>query len=431
VTLPRRLRRRNRADRRRPRVGLFGLLGSGNLGNDGSLDVVVHYLGTEHPEATLSFFCAGPEYVRARYRAEAIDLQWYSAHADRSGSALAVVLKGFGKLADVVRTAAWVRRQDVVIVPGMGVLEATLPLHPWGFPYALFLLCASGRVFRTRVALVDVGANVIHRRATRWLFASAARLAHYRSFRDQLSREAMRHNGVDTRGDQVYPDLVFGLPTPSGSGDGHTVGLGVMAYHGGNDDRSSAAEIHAGYLDTLVCFAQGLIDEGWRLRLFTGDHVDEAVAHEIRSRVLADRPDVPASRIAADPPRSLDELMQEMALVDVVVATRYHNVLCALKLAKPTVSLGYAAKNDVLMAEMGLGEFCQNARSLDLDLLLDQFRTVVSRRAELHTVLASRNLANSARLEAQFTALTAALFPKSLTARGSTAEGPGHRPGYA
>ena len=71
-----------------------------------------------------------------------------------------------GIFVDAYRTCAWVRRHDVVIVPGMGVLEATLPLRPWRTPYLMFLTCLSGRVFGTRVALVSVGANVIKQQLT-------------------------------------------------------------------------------------------------------------------------------------------------------------------------------------------------------------------------------------------------------------------------
>ena len=117
------------------------------------------------------------------------------------------------------RTAAWVRRHDVVIVPGMGVLEATLPLRPWGFPYSLFLLCATGRLFGTRVALVSVGAAAIGDRPTRALVRWSARLATYRSYRDALSRDAMRAMGVDTARDEVYPDLAFALSDTGGEGD--------------------------------------------------------------------------------------------------------------------------------------------------------------------------------------------------------------------
>ena len=63
---------------------------------------------------------------------------------------------------------------------------------PRGFPYALFLLSASGRLFRTKVAMVSVGAGAVNQPVTRWLFNSAARLAFYRSYREPGAREAMR-----------------------------------------------------------------------------------------------------------------------------------------------------------------------------------------------------------------------------------------------
>ena len=82
------------------------------------------------------------------------------------------------------------------------------------------------------------GGDIINQRATRWLFNSAARLAYYRSYRDEQSREAMRQRGLDTSQDPVYPDLVFGVPAPPYTpGDPETVGVGIMAYYGNNDDR--------------------------------------------------------------------------------------------------------------------------------------------------------------------------------------------------
>ncbi|MFB7939431.1 hypothetical protein ACFC39_20340, partial [Streptomyces sp. NPDC056049] len=159
------------------RVGVFGLLGSGNLGNDGSLEAVLGYLRATRPEAVVDALCGGPETVTARYGIPATRLHWYRGEYRTASRAGAVAGKALGKVVDAVRTALWVRRHDVVIVPGMGVLEATLPLRPWGFPYALFLLCASGRLLGTRVALVGVGADAIADRPTRALVRRSARLA--------------------------------------------------------------------------------------------------------------------------------------------------------------------------------------------------------------------------------------------------------------
>ena len=87
----------------------------------------------------------------------------------------------------------------------MGVLESSLPLRAWGVPYAMFLLCAGGRLTGTKVALVSVGANTIKQRPTRFFFDTAARLACYRSYRDAQSREAMAEAGHERVGRPGLP----------------------------------------------------------------------------------------------------------------------------------------------------------------------------------------------------------------------------------
>ncbi|WP_206507865.1 polysaccharide pyruvyl transferase family protein [Streptomyces chrestomyceticus] len=395
------------------RVGVFGLLGSGNLGNDGSLEAVLGYLRAEHPEAVVDALCGGPEVVTARYGIPATRLHWYRGEYRTASRAGAVAAKGLGKVLDAFRTAAWVRRHDVVIVPGMGVLEATLPLRPWGFPYALFLLCASGRLTGTRVALVGVGAAPIGNRATRALVRWSARLATYRSYRDTLSRDAMRAMGVDTARDEVYPDLAFALPTPRADTPPDppgTVCVGVMAFHGGDDDRARADEIHRRYLEGTTRFVRTLAEEKRPVRLLTGDACDAPVVAAILDAV--DSPLVTAAEAA-----SLSDLMKETAAAGTVVATRYHNLICALKAGTPTLALSYAAKSDALMAQMGLGTYCHPAREVDADRLLAQFRELERRSAELRRTLTERNLAAGRRLEHQFTALTAALFPAAARTR--------------
>ncbi|MDQ0408454.1 polysaccharide pyruvyl transferase family protein [Streptomyces sp. NPDC000349] len=388
------------------RVGLFGLLGSGNVGNDGSLEAALGYLRAEHPEAVVDALCGGPEDVERRYGIPATRLNWYSGEYRTASRAGAIAAKGLGKLVDAARTAVWVRRHDVVIVPGTGVLEATLPLRPWGFPYSLFLLCATGRLLRTRVALVSVGAATIGRRPTRILTRWSARLAAYRSFRDDMSRDAMRAMGVDTARDEVYEDLAFALPTPATgvpSAPPGTVCVGVMAFYGGNDDRARADEIHRRYLDGTTRFVRALVAEGRPVRLITGDELDRPVADGIVDAV--DSPLVTVAETA-----SLADLMKETAAADTVVATRYHNLVCALKVGTPTLALSYSAKSDALMARMGLAPYCHPAREVDAEHLLERFRELEKRSAELRLTLAERNEAAVRRLERQFTVLTSTLF---------------------
>ena len=394
-----------------PRVGLFGLLGSGNMGNDASLESVLGYLRTSHPDAVVDAMCMGWEQVQARYGIATIPLLWYQRYQERAHGGRAGALKALGKGIDAFRTAAWVRRHDVVIVPGMGVLEATLPLHPWGVPYTMFLLSASGRFFGTKVALVGVGANHINQRMTRWLFIRAARLAFFRSYRDAQSRDALREQGVDTSRDPVHPDLVFGLPLSPTAGDPGTVGVGLMAYYGTNDDRERGDEIYASYIAGVESFIRWLLDQGRRVRLFYGDAADEPAVAQVLTDLGGYRSDPGPPRLAAERVTSYAELSRAMAPVGAVVATRYHNVICALKLGKPTISIGYAKKNVVLMEDMGLAEFCQYAHSLDVAKLIEQFIRLERDADQLRAVIEKGNAENARLVADQFAALDGVLFP--------------------
>ncbi|MDI6516203.1 polysaccharide pyruvyl transferase family protein [Streptomyces coelicoflavus] len=391
------------------RIGLFGLLGSGNSGNDGSLEAVLDQLRARRPDAVVDAMCGGPETVATRYGIPATRLNWYRGEYRTASRVGSIAAKGLGKLVDVVRTAAWVRRHDAVIVPGTGVLETTLPLRPWGFPYSLFLLCAMGRLFRTRVALVSVGAGPIGNRPTRVLTRWSTRLAAYRSYRDTASREAMRAMGVDTSRDEVYADLVFALPAPAANESAGMPGpvcVGVMDFHGNNDERDRAEEIHRRYLDGTTRFVRALVEEGRPVRLLTGDELDRPVAAAIVDAVGS--PLVTVAEAA-----SLADLMKETACADSVVATRYHNIVCALKVGTPTLALSYSTKSDVLMAEMGMGAYCHPAREADADRLLEQFRELERDSARLRRTLFERNQAVARRVEQQFTDLAAVLLPAS------------------
>lgn len=443
MTQPRsRTKRRRRWSSAAPRVGLFGILGAGNIGNDAQLETVLRYLQAEHPHAAVDAMCTGPERLTREYSIEAVPVRWRRKYAkqtwhgrarqgavsEATGHALpgktATAMKGLemgvGMIIDAFRIASWVRRHDAVIVPGSGMLETSMPLRPWETPYEMFLLCVAGRLLQTKVALVSVGANVISQRVTGWLSTSAARFAFYRSYRDTLSRNAMRQRGLSTARDRVYPDLVFGTPVPDyPPGDLHTVGVGVLDYYGTNDDRRRAAELHASYMEKMKFFIRWLTDSGYAVRLFVGDTNggDDSVVQEVLTDIRAHRPDLDPARVSAESVSSFSELMRQMASVGIVVASRYHNVMCAIKLSKPTISIGYSPKNTALMASVGLSEFCQDADSLDTDLLISQFMEAQKRSAQLKPVMAECCKAKAQELDRQFSELSAALFRSPGPAR--------------
>jgi polysaccharide pyruvyl transferase WcaK-like protein len=403
-----------RTDLRPARVGLFGQFGSGNIGNDVSLEAALRYLAAAHPDACVDVMCGGSRDVRDRYHVPATPFLWYAGTA--SGIA-ASALKALFKVADSVRIVGWVRRHDVVIIPGMGVFEGSLPAPPWSEPLRLFLVSLSGRVFGTKVGYVSVGADDTTKWPTRWLFTQAARLATYCSCRDSRSRNVLGKWGIDTTTIPVYPDLAFALPVPPPqAGDPKIVCVGVMEYHGGDGDRGRDGGIRDAYIAEMAQFVRGLLQAGRDVRLIVGDAngSDDAVVQEIIADVRQRMPGLERGRLVAGPAVSLADIVAAMEPAGSVVAMRFHNVVASLMLSKPTIAIGYGAKHKSLMEDSGLAEFCTPVKTLDRERLAGLFAELGDRGPRLRDMLTERKAASELLLAEQFARISHMLItPKT------------------
>ena len=186
-----------------------------------------------------------------------------------------------------------------------------------------------------------------------------------------------------------------------------------MDFYGTNDDdRRQADAIHGSYVEKVKTFARWLVDHGYKIRLFVGDTngSDNTVVQEVVADLRAYRPDLDRTWVVADSVYNFADLMQSMAPASAIVATRYHNVICALMLSKPTISIGYGEKNAVLMADMGLAKYCQAIDSLDVGRLIEQFMDLESNAPQLQQTITERNAANEVLIKRQLTELSAVLF---------------------
>lgn len=365
------------------RVLLFGLFGCGNSGNDASLAAVLDMLRRRAPEADVTCITVAPEVVAERFGIRALPI---GTRAFDGGpwQRLDRMLGGLPRrLGTLLRAAALARRADVLLFPGTGTLD-DFGSGPFGMPLAVFGWCAAARLAGTRVAFVSVGAGPADNPTSRRLFAWAARLAQYRSCRDNPSRDFLAAAGVDVRRDAVFPDLVFALPVPPviprRPEEPLRVGVGIMGYYGWSHDRDGGAGIHRAYLGKMEEFVTWLLASGHAVRLLTGDAGDDHAVAALEAAARAALPGPAAERLRAAPTADLAALMQEMASLDVVVGSRFHNMVAALKLGRPALSISYARKNDVLLEAAGLGRFRQHIEALDVDLLKAQFAELLTER---------------------------------------------------
>ena len=325
------------------RIGLFGLFGSGNYGNDGSLAAMIGLVRRAHPDARLICFCDGPQRIARRFAIDAVAIRLLKLN--RGGRIVSGLLALLGTALNMLRATAYARKVDALIVPGTGILD-DFGCGPAGVPLDLFVWSLAARLTRTPFWFVSIGAGPIVHPLSRRLMVGAAKLARYRSYRDANSKRFLSEAGVDTRGDLVFPDLAFDLgqsaPAATTKQKPLTVAVGVMNYWGWSTPERGSA-VHSRYQDRLSQFCVWLLEQGYHIRLLPGDDADLGAIRALEALLKLRLSDPTLMHnVLAEPLRDLSDVMARMAETDIVIATRFHNIVCALKMGKPTLSLSYA-----------------------------------------------------------------------------------------
>jgi polysaccharide pyruvyl transferase WcaK-like protein len=352
---------------------LYGVLGCGNLGNDASFETVLEWLRTTHPEAEVLCITPEPDEVRARYQIPAIQLA--VGPGPRWATGVPAAAKLLGRLGAAPRSLALARSADAVIVPGMGVLEESLGVRPWTFPIWMFMMAAACRLWRRPFVLLAVGAEPVINPITRRLFTATVNLATHVSYRDTLSAEAMHAAGARPP-DVIAADVAFAHPAAATADpEPGRVVIGVIAYRPVRDERGRGPGLRRQYAAALSEVIIELAAAGDRVVLVGGDRVDIEVARQILAGVEAACPDLPDGAVCVRDTATFTALTAELARAEVVVASRFHNLIGALRLGRPTISVGYAPKSGHLMQDLGLGAYDQHIEDLQASWLSARLRT--------------------------------------------------------
>lgn len=399
-------------------VALFVVGGVGNLGNDASLEAMIASVRKLRPEAGIVSFCGNPERVTARFSLPALRMRPRPGEGPLYRLVNKLTLRQLSLARQVRHIWQSLKGVEVMLVPGTGILD-DFGTKPFDFPLRMLLWCAATRLRGAKIAFVSAGAGPITHPLSRRFMLGAARLAAYRSYRDEVSRSFMAEHGVGLGKDAVYPDLVLGLPLEkadplgppclrAGSERPHTIGIGVMNYHGWSDDRALGRNLHRRYMMKLAYLALKLAERGNPVRLLFG-HDDEPAIAEM-SAILAELRGAAGARIELAMAKTLSELAAEIAGTDIVVGTRYHTVVAALMLGRPVISVGYAAKFEAIMANFGQAEHCENIEKFTVADVIAKIDRLVADYAEIHRDLA-RPLADARARLAEQELLIEALLP--------------------
>jgi polysaccharide pyruvyl transferase WcaK-like protein len=394
------------------KICLFGHFGTFNLGNEATLQAMLYHLRRLLPKTEIACICTGPEAVAATHNIQSLPISRIIVKVRTFSNPLAKFMRRvlIGIPSECYR---WVdcfktlRGTHMLIIPGTGLLTDAYGLLGWG-PYNLFKWVLVAKLRRCRVLFVSVGAGPIHGMLGRYFVKSALSLADFRSYRDNASMAYLRGIGLATNGDRVYPDLVFSLPKPmipdqgGKQGKRPVVGLGLMEYAGRYSIENPSQAVYSGYLEKLVSFGAWLLSQEYDIRLLIGDSGDRSATEVLKAQLKARLGASAEARVIDHPMGSVDQLLGQLAATDIVVATRFHNVLFALLLEKPVISISFHEKCSSLMRQMRLSEFCLNMGEFSAGCLIEKFSDLEKNADRLRLLIKQRTVEFRAALDEQY-----------------------------
>jgi polysaccharide pyruvyl transferase WcaK-like protein len=387
-----------RSKRKRNKISLFGHFGQINFGNESTLQAILYHLHRHIPDAETTCICTYPDVTTRSYNIDAVPMTGvFVKPLWLRGNPAARFLRKIiiGIPSELYRWLAAIRilkGMGMLIVPGTGLLTDVCGLSGWG-PYTMFKWSLVAKLCRCKLLFVSVGAGPVYSALGKYFVKSALSLADFRSYRDNASLEYLKGIGFPTNSDRVYPDLVFSLPEaviPSDNSEKKrrsVVGLGLMEYYGKPSVDSPGNAIYLAYLENLVVFLRWLLAHEYDARLLIGDVGDRRVTEEFKSLLKERSLIYDEARIIDEPVSSVEHLLSQLAATDIVVATRFHNVLLALLLNKPVISISFHHKCASLMSEMGLGEYCHDINHMNAGRLIEQFQDVERNAEKLKPVI--------------------------------------------
>jgi polysaccharide pyruvyl transferase WcaK-like protein len=369
--------------RKRKKIAFYGHFDSTNFGNESTLEAILYHLRCFQPDVEVTCISTGPEATAATHHIKAIPLSKAFVESWVPRNPLTRLLRRvcIGLPSELCR---WVegfiklRRTDMLIIPGTGLLTDAYGLLGWG-PYNLLKWSLIAKILRCKLLFVSIGAGPVYGRLGRCFVKSILSLADFRSYRDRSTMQYLKRIGFRTDNDRVYPDLAFSLPEAEIPGEASTkrcrtvVGLGVMEYAGKYSVAQPNDIIYSAYLENLVMVARWLLTREYDVRLLSGDLGDVHSRQEFRELLSERSVECDKGRIIDEPISSVKDLLSQIAATDVVVATRFHNVVLSLLCNKPVISISFHHKCESLMSEMGLPEYCLDINDFNADRLIQTF----------------------------------------------------------
>ncbi|MCL4708123.1 polysaccharide pyruvyl transferase family protein [bacterium] len=425
-------------------IGVFGHYGNQNLGDEAIIAAVIHNTKRLLPGIRLCGFSINPQDTQAKHGIEAFPVRQPRASTpsfnQNNGhenllpneddaivrikrmlkkiplfaSMFDWVMRAFkacanmpGELRFIWQSYQRLRSIDLLFVAGSGQLFDGWG-GPWSYPYTLFKWAVLAKLAKTKLCFVSVGAGPIRSPLSKLLIRQALSLAEYRSFRDASSERLIKSIGFkgETR---VFPDLAYSLHLNSKRNEfypstyGLMVGINPIPYYDLRYWDVSNPEVYRDYIEKVAAFASWLLERNYGVAFFpTQLRADNLVIDDIMN-ILKRKPQHESEGKFVRPDiKTSDDLLQHIAAMDIVIATRFHGVLLSYLLSKPAIGIGYAQKTRDLMANMAQVNYFISINEFEVSTLIERFFSLVSSAQRARIEIERRLPPFRAALESQY-----------------------------
>ncbi len=418
-------------------IGLLGPFGFGNLGDASIQQVMIQQIRKRYPSAAIYGLSLNPMDTQERHHIPAFPITrtpvpdrlyqnprnrknlfrrfagWLQYHPNPSVRKLERLLVRVPYEAILfVRAYQALKNINILIVSGGSQLDDSWG-GPWKHPYALFKWTYLAAMRHVKVMVVSVGAEQIDTWLGKWFLKQALATAEFRSYRDVSSQKQIEKLGLDLPGETfVYPDPAYDLPAPKSfepaplPGQNLTVGIAPIPYFDRRFWPRSDQRIYDDYLSKMAGFIAWLVRKQYRVVFLTGDiYPDRCVIQDLRDCLNSMGLRPANGQIVENPINSVEDLLAQIALTDLVVASRYHGIVQSFLMNKPVISISYQEKIDALMAEAGQAGYCLPIDRYQEMELIDRFQKLELNQEKIKAQLARQVSRKQAALDDQFVQL--------------------------
>ena len=398
------------------KIGILSPSGTGNLGDEATVAVLIQEIRSRYPQAEIYGLTANPDDTRERHgiaayparnntrtqRSPAIpngprdtisirrtdlikacfkNIPLFFAGLKALQTAPGLLANTIGEVAFLTRSFRRVRGTNLLIVAGSGQLCDNF-YGVWGFPYTLLKWSVLARLSGARLAYLSCGAGPIDSPLSRIFIKAALRLSDYRSFRDAGSSKLVEKIGVSGT-NPVFPDLVFSskLSANGGSaGKSRIVAINPFPHCDHRYWPVNEPEAYSSYVNRLASVASWLINHNYTVLFFpTQIRADVLVIEDVKRILMKDPTLDLRQRLVVRTTSTFQDLIAQLAAADMVVASRFHGVLISFLLNKPVLALSHHPKVDNLMRDMGQSDFVLDIGTFDSKTVASRIVALESR----------------------------------------------------